>query len=93
MEAILSVPIGIVIEDLCLDPNIKAQLRCARTGNKTPLSPIYELMVARESGDWERVATLGKSLNLSLYFIAESYNEAMRWAHHITSAVNAPQPR
>jgi hypothetical protein len=41
-------------------------------------------MVARETGNWEVVTTLGKQLNLSLYAISQTYNEAMRWAHAIT---------
>jgi hypothetical protein len=43
-------------------------------------------MVAREAGDWESVAALGKQLNLSLYNVAETYNEAMRWAHQVNSS-------
>lgn len=87
MDAILSVPIGMVIEKLCLDPAISAQLLCAKTGSQTPLSPVYDLMVAREVGDWERVTHLGKKLKLSLSFVAETSNEAMRWAHQAISPV------
>jgi c-di-GMP-related signal transduction protein len=96
IDAILAVPIGIVMEELCLDANVKAQLLAAKTGKKTPLSNIYELMVAREDGDWGLVTRLGKPLNLSLSFIAETSNQAMRWAHDITSAARptptAPTP-
>jgi c-di-GMP-related signal transduction protein len=86
IDAILAVPIGVVIEELCLDANIKAQLLAAKTGKKTPLSAIYDLMIAREAGDWGLVTRLGKQLNLSLSFIAETSNQAMRWAHEITNA-------
>ncbi|HMK23523.1 MAG TPA: HDOD domain-containing protein, partial [Terriglobales bacterium] len=51
MDAILELPMGIVVEELGLEPDIKAQLISAKTGAKTPLSPVYDLMVARESGD------------------------------------------
>ena len=84
MDAILAVPIGMVIEELCLDPDIKAQLLCAKTSNNTPLSPIYDLMLAREAGDWGRVTQLGKRLNLALSFVADASHEAMRWAYQIT---------
>ena len=87
MDAILEVPIGVVVEQLPLDPVTKAQLLGAKTDNKTALSPIYDLMVARESGDWGKVTKLGKELNLSLVFIAASFNEALRWAHQLTGAV------
>jgi hypothetical protein len=77
------------VEELCLDPDIKAQLLCGKTGGQTPLSPVYDLMVAREAGDWERVTHLGKKLKLSLSFVAETSNEAMRWAHQATNSVAA----
>jgi EAL and modified HD-GYP domain-containing signal transduction protein len=86
MDAILELPIGVLIEELCLDPELKAQLLSRKFGSKTPLSPIYDLMIAREAGNWETVTSIGKQLNLSLVFISQSYNEAMRWAHQITSA-------
>jgi c-di-GMP-related signal transduction protein len=88
MDAILAMPIGMLMEELCLDPGIKAQLLSAKTkaGGKTKLSPIYDLMLAREEGDWERVTQLGRQLKLSLSFIAETSNEAMRWAHQITNS-------
>jgi hypothetical protein len=69
-----------VIDELPLDSAIKAQLLCEKTGNKTPLSPIYDLMVAREAGDWGTVTKLGKELNLSFVFVAASYNEPKRCA-------------
>jgi c-di-GMP-related signal transduction protein len=87
IDAILAVPIGMVIKELSLDADVEAQLLSAKTGKKTPLSPIYELMLAREAGDWELVTQLGKQLNLSLSFVAETSNAAMRWAHEVTSAV------
>lgn len=88
IDAILEAPIGVVIEHLPLDRDVRAQLLCAKTGSRTPLSPIYDLMLARESGDWEAVTKLGKELNLSVVFVAAAYNEAMRWAHQITSATH-----
>lgn len=87
MDAILEVPIGVVIEKLSLDPNTKAQLLGGKTGVVTPLSPIYDLMIAREAGDWEKVTSLGKKLDLSLYFMNSAYNDAMRWARQMTSAI------
>ena len=88
MDAILAVPMGMVVDGLCVEPEIKAQLLRAKTGDKTPLSAVYDLMVAREAGDWPLVIRLGKELNLSLSFVAEKSNEAMRWAHQITSAAS-----
>jgi EAL and modified HD-GYP domain-containing signal transduction protein len=93
MDAILEAPMGVVLEELPLEPDTKAQLMWSKTGGKTPLSPVYDLMVTRETGDWERVTKLAKELNLSLYFISETYNEALRWAHQVTGIVRPPQPQ
>ncbi|HEY6338820.1 MAG TPA: HDOD domain-containing protein, partial [Candidatus Sulfotelmatobacter sp.] len=92
IDAILAVPIGVVIEELCLDRNIKDQLLVAKTGKKTLLSPVYDLMMAREEGDWGMVTQLGKQLNLSLSFVAHASNEAMRWAHEVTNAARPGPP-
>jgi c-di-GMP-related signal transduction protein len=93
IDAILEVPIGIVVDKLALDPETKAQLVGSRTGEQTVLSPVYDLMVAREAGDWQTVTKLGKELNLSLYFVNKTYNEAMRWAHEVTSAMPKDSPQ
>ena len=89
MDAILEVPIGVVVERLALDSDMKAQLLGAKTGDRTPLSSIYDLMLARETGDWTKVTNLGKQLHLSLYFIDNSYNDAMRWAYEVTNEARA----
>ena len=88
MDAILEVPIGVVVDKLSLSPEIKAQLIGAKTGEQTALSSIYDLMVAREAGDWKTVTKMGKQLNLSLYCVDKIYNEALRWAHDVTIAVS-----
>lgn len=87
MDAILEIPMGVVVEGLALDPDTKAGLLGAKTGEKTSLSPVYDLTVAREAGDWEAVTAQAKRLNLSLPFVNRAYNEAMTWAHEITAAV------
>ena len=91
MDAILEVPIGVVIEKLSLDPETKAQLLCGKAGQTGPLSAVYDLMVAREAGDWEKVTNLGKQLNLSLYFMNKTYTDAIRWAHQVTNEIQ-PEP-
>jgi c-di-GMP-related signal transduction protein len=89
MDAILEVPIGVILDNLSLNQEIKAQLLCGKTGGKTTLSAIYDLMVTREEGDWGAVTKLGKELDLSLCFVNKTYNEAMRWAREITSTIPA----
>jgi c-di-GMP-related signal transduction protein len=93
IDAILAVPLGMIVDELALDQNLKAQLMAAKTGKKTPLSPIYELMVAREVGDWGLVTRLGKQLNVSLSFVADASNQAMKWAHEMTSSARPTPPK
>lgn len=88
MDSILDVPMGVVMEGLGFDPATKEDLLGAKIGKKTPLSPLFHLMVAREEGDWEEVTAQAKQLNLSLPFVNRSYNEAMQWGRQMTSAVS-----
>ena len=89
MDAILEVPMGIVVEGLAFDAETKAELLGAKTGSETPLTPIFNLMVARELGEWETVTILARKLNLSLPFVNRAYNEAMAWARQMTSTAPA----
>ena len=84
MDAILEVPIGVVVDGLALDPETKAELLRGKDGAETTLTPIFDLMLARESGEWEQVVALCKKLSLSLAFVNRSFNESMSWAHEIT---------
>src|SRR5581483_11053507 len=87
MDAILDVPMGVVVEGLGFDRETKEDLLGAKIGRETPLFPVYHLMVAREEGDWEEVTAQARRLNLSLPFINRAYNEAMQWGHQMTAAI------
>jgi len=87
MDSILDLPMGVVLEGLPVDPDMKAELLGAKLGRDTPLTPIYKVMLARESGDWEEVTLLAKKLNLSLPSINRAYNEALVWAREMTASI------
>jgi EAL and modified HD-GYP domain-containing signal transduction protein len=89
MDAILEVPMGMVVEGLALDAATKAELLGTKTGSGTALKPIYNLMVARELGEWEDVTTHARKLNLSLPFVNRAYTEALAWARQMTSTAPA----
>ena len=90
MDAILEIPMGVVVEGLALDPEVKEQLLQAKIGHDSPLTPIYHLMLAREAGEWEDVTTLAKKLNLSLAFVNRAYTDAMAWAREMTAGLASP---
>ncbi len=87
MDVILEIPMGVVIEGLALDARVKEQLLQAKIGHESPLTPIYQLMLAREAGEWEEVTTLAKKLNVSLPFVNRAYTEAMAWAREMTAGL------
>lgn len=92
MDAILELPMGVVIEGLPLDPNTKTELLQAKIGRETPLTPIYHLMLAREAGDWEDITSLAEKLKLSLPCVNRVFNDAMAWARAVTVG-SAERPR
>jgi len=50
MDAILEIPMGVVVKGLALDARVKGQLLQAKIGHESPLTPVYHLMLAREAG-------------------------------------------
>lgn len=92
MDAILEMPMGMVVEGLALDADTKAELLGAKTGGKSAVSPLYGLMLSREEGDWQEVAGYTKKMNLSLPFVNRAYNEAMQWAREMTAGAPEKAP-
>ena len=88
MDAILETPLNVLVGGLALDPHAKAALLAIKNGGGARLSPVCDLMTAREKGDWERVETYAGKLNLSLQFVNQAYIEAMAWAYQMTKAAN-----
>jgi len=48
------------------------------------LRPLYRLVLAQESGEWETVAQLARELHLSETAVAEKYWEATKWAQEVS---------
>ena len=89
MDAILETPMGVLLEGIAFDPHAKAVLLAIQNGGGTRLSPVCDLMAARERGDWERVATHAAKVNLSLALVNRAYIEAMQWAYELTNPANS----
>lgn len=92
MDAILEVPMGVVVEGLAFDAETREELLGLKTGHPTKLTPLFELMLAREAGEWDVVARHAKKLNLSLPFVNRAFNEAVGWAHQMTSSGSSEKP-
>jgi len=81
MDAILQVPMGLVLEGIAVDSETKAAL----LEKESCLTPVFRLMRAQESGNWEQVNALATQLKLPPTFIVEAHWEAMQWARTMTS--------
>ena len=79
MDAILEIPMSEVLEKVSLDQETKAVL----LGGSSHLRPLYQLMLAQESGDWQGTKELSKALNLAESEVAEIYWQAMQWAREM----------
>ncbi len=80
MDAILGMPMAMVLEGIALDRATRAVL----LGQRSPLSPIYELMLAQENAQWDRVTQISTRLRLPGSFVAECHWRAMHWARQMT---------
>ena len=83
IDAILELPMGVVLENLPVDKDTKAVL----LRQPSYLSPVYELMQSIETGEWQDVKKCAADLKLPESFIAESHWNAMQWAKQMNSGV------
>ena len=82
MDAILEIPIQDVLAQVPVDHETKTVL----LGGASKLRPVYQLMLARESGEWESASQLLQQLHLQESEVAEAYWRALRWAREVTGA-------
>jgi c-di-GMP-related signal transduction protein len=82
MDSILEIPIGMVVQNLILENDIRAAL----LGETSRFGVIYELIQAADAGAWELVSNLCKVMQLDENFVADCYWSSMQWAHEIVMA-------
>jgi c-di-GMP-related signal transduction protein len=83
MDAILEVQMDVLLAQLPVDKETKAAL----LGQAGQLRPLYQLMLAQESGEWGQASILTKQLQLSDEQVADHWWEALQWAQQATSGV------
>jgi EAL and modified HD-GYP domain-containing signal transduction protein len=81
IDAMLEMPMEEVLEKVPLDRETKAVLM----GQPSMLRPVYQLMLAHESGEWEAAAQLSESLHLNSEEVAGYYWQAQQWAREVSS--------
>jgi c-di-GMP-related signal transduction protein len=81
MDTILETPMADLLANVPVDQETKSVL----LGGASRLRPLYQLMLARESGEWQDTSELSRQLHLTESEIAEAYWQAMQWARMVSA--------
>ena len=81
IDAMLEMPMEEVLEKIPLDHATKAVL----LGQPSMLRPVYQLMLAHESGEWEAAARLSAEMHLESEVAAGCYWQAQQWARGVAA--------
>lgn len=83
MDVILEVNMPSLLQQLPVDQETKSAL----LGEPSNIRPIYQLMLAQESGEWEQSSVLARGLKLSDQEVALLWWQAMQWAQEATGGM------
>ena len=81
MDAILEIPMGVVLEGISLDRETRAVL----LGQKSQLDAVYRLMLFQEAADWPKLSELSAQMKLPESLLSECHWKAMQWAREMTA--------
>jgi c-di-GMP-related signal transduction protein len=80
IDIMLEMPMEAILEKIPLDQATKAVL----LGQPSVLRPIFQLMLAHESGEWDAAAGLSQDLDLDSEDVASQYWQAQQWARELS---------
>lgn len=83
MDSIMEVQMEVLLAQVPVDREMKSVL----LGQPSKLRPLYQLMLAQESGEWEHSARLAVEVKLSNEEVSERWWQAMQWAQNVTGGV------
>lgn len=81
MDTILEIRMDSMLEQLPVDREIKAVL----LGRPSEHRPLFQLMLALESGEWQQVSELSKQLRVPEEEATQMWWQSMRWAQQVSS--------
>ena len=81
IDVMLETPMAEVLEKIPLD---HAKPRPCLLGQPSPLRPVFQLILAHESGEWQAAAELSESLHLKPEEVAAYYWQAQQWARELS---------
>ena len=79
IDAMLEMPMAELLEKISLDKETKAVL----LGQPSALRPVYQLILAHESGEWEAAGQVAQSLHLDAKQVAGLHWQAQQWAREV----------
>jgi EAL and modified HD-GYP domain-containing signal transduction protein len=80
MDSILEIPMQQVVDNIPIDQESKSVL----LGKAGRLRPVYQLMLAQESGEWQAVNDLSSQLHLNETDVAQAHWQALQWAREVS---------
>ena len=80
IDVMLEAPMSEVLSKIPLDHATKAVL----LGQPSALRPIFQLMLAHESGEWQAGAAISETLGLESDDVAALYWQAQQWARDLS---------
>jgi c-di-GMP-related signal transduction protein len=83
IDAMMEMPMAEVLDKIPLDHATKAVL----LGKPSELRPVYQLMLAHESGEWAAAAELSRNLRVEAEEVAGFYWQAQQWAREVSSGM------
>ncbi len=83
MDAILEVDMTTLLAQIPVDRDTKEVL----LGRPSSLRPLFELMLAQESGEWENSTEIAQRLGLTDAEVGNSWWNALTWAQEVSSNV------
>ncbi len=81
MDAIMETTMQQVLEHIPIDQESKSVL----LGGASRLRPLYQLMLAHESGEWTKAAELARQIALPAEESGKAYWQAMQWAKEVSN--------
>jgi len=83
IDAMLEMPMEAVLEKVPLDQATKAVL----LGQPSVLRPVFQLILAHESGEWEAASALSSGMGLNPEEVAGCYWQAQQWARELSMEI------
>lgn len=79
IDVMLEVPMVSILEKV----RVNQETRSVLLGGASRLRPLYQLMLASESGDWQAVSDICPKVDMSDMEVAETYFQAMRSSRQV----------